>query len=372
MPATDQQIARVVDAYAASQTSLITNLVQLLLGLWLPFRWWGRPDMVNALAAVSATYVDVATDRARRNARAYALQLAEMADVPVTGMPPVSPVYPRSGTSVLEVYKRPARQVEHEIRSAVAESLGVEKATPEQLRRALLEGPVLERLDIEQIVTDRIESLVETDIMSAARDEEQDVLDAAPAEVIGWRRILRPERSKTGPCGLCVVAADRFYTRGDLLALHGGCKCTRMWITKDSDPGLRLNRDELDRIYAAAGSMYAEDLKRTVVEVNEHGELGPILRQRGHKFVSVDEVNARTTRKTFTPYSRPTKAEDVRQWNGMVDASERSIEILRDAKSRGTNLVDMLGDGKVIAVRDIDAAIEYHRGLISRAASRAA
>lgn len=372
MPATDQQINRVVDAYAASQASLITNLIQLLLGIWLPFRWWGRPDMVNALAAVSSVYVDLATDRARQNARAYAVQMLDMVDVEVRGLPPVAPTYARSGTSVLEVYKRPAHQVQHLIRAAVAESLGIEKPTPADINRALRTGPVIDLPDIEKVVANRIETLVEADIMTAARDEQQQVLDAAPEDVIGYRRILRPELSKTGPCGLCVVAADKFYTREDLLELHDRCKCTVAAITKTLDPGLRLNRAELDRLYAAAGSNYAEDLKRITVEVNEHGELGPILRHRGHKFVSVDEVNARTTRHTYTPYERPTRAADATNWTAMAAASERSIEILRDAKSRGTNLIDMLGDGNLTSVRDIDKAIEWHRSLIARAASRAA
>ncbi len=99
--------------------------------------------------------------------------------------------------------------------------------------------------------------------------------------VVATRRILHPERTKSGPCGLCVVAADRLYTVAELQPLHDGCECTTAPVTevdgKVNDPGLSLNRADLDRLYEAAGGTGRDLLARTRVRVDEHGELGPVL-----------------------------------------------------------------------------------------------
>lgn len=358
MAATDEQITRVVDAYAASQASIITNLVRLLLALWIPFRWWGRPDMVNALAAASAAYADVGVEQSRRLARAYMIQVLEAVDAAPVDLPPFQPIYPRSGTPAVEVYKRPARQVEHAIREAA--------------RKAAENGTEPDPVEIAEIITERIEPIVDADLRAAARDEKHDVLQAAPAKVIGFRRVLHPELSENGPCGLCVVASDQWYTREDMLELHANCKCEVLPITADDDPGVRVNKADLKRIYAAAGSTYMEDLKRVGVKVTEHGELGPLLRWDGQHFKDVAEVNVQSQRTKFTPYDKPTKASDSINWEAQKATSERSIRILEDARRNGTNLIDILGNGDLIPVRDIDTAIEWHRSLIARAASRAA
>ncbi|TPF92880.1 hypothetical protein BW14_06865 [Bifidobacterium sp. UTBIF-68] len=95
-----------------------------------------------------------------------------------------------------------------------------------------------------------------------------------------YRRIIHPELSKTGTCGLCVVAANNVYGTADLLPMHNLCKCTVMPITASHDPGLRLNREDLDRIYKkAGGTTNASGLKSVRVEVVNHSEIGPILTQ---------------------------------------------------------------------------------------------
>lgn len=122
----------------------------------------------------------------------------------------------------------------------------------------------------------RVAALAHTDITLAIREQERaSLIDMR--DVTGWRRILRPELSESGPCGLCVVAADRVYSTQDLRPIHGRCVCTVLPIVGDMDPGLTLNGDDLDRIYAAAGSNKGRDLKKIRVALAEHGELGPVL-----------------------------------------------------------------------------------------------
>jgi len=105
--------------------------------------------------------------------------------------------------------------------------------------------------------------------------------------------------AKTGSCGLCIVASDRIYGRGDLMPLHGRCHCLVAPIVGDVDPGRELNGDDLSALYkgaAVAGrqsSTDGRDLKKVRVQVNEHGELGPVLVRQGASFVSPDEAKQR-------------------------------------------------------------------------------
>ena len=94
-----------------------------------------------------------------------------------------------------------------------------------------------------------------------------------------YRRVIHPELSKTGTCGLCAVAATNVFSTADLLPMHNNCKCTVAPITANNDPGLKLNREDLDAIYRKAGSTSAADLKSVRVIMESHSEIGPILTQ---------------------------------------------------------------------------------------------
>lgn len=96
-------------------------------------------------------------------------------------------------------------------------------------------------------------------------------------KVIGYRRVIHPEMSKGGVCGMCVVAADRKYKVGDLKAIHLECKCTVMEIFKDFDPGQQLNGKDLDALYGAAGGNTRDLLKRVRYTLVDHEELGVVL-----------------------------------------------------------------------------------------------
>ncbi len=363
MASDDVKYAHLVDTYAKQQATLVEALLRALLALWLPFTWWGRPDMVNAAAAASAVHVDAATRRARRLARAFMIRQLELMDAAPDAYPLIEDTYERGGSAIVEVYKRPARQLEYKIREDMKQlelESGTKTAWPERVTDEQWKE-----------FTDRMATIVEDDLAATARDEAQKILWAAP-KVIGYRRVIHPEFSKTGTCGLCVVASSRFYTKAELMPLHGNCKCTISPITSTQDLGTRLNREDLDKIYREAGSNYAEDLKKIGVTINEHGELGPILTRKGNHFRDVADVNRSTKRKKYTPYKKMAVVDQARMWTAMQETSERSIRILEAAKRAGTNLVDMTGTGRFVNVRDIDKAIEWHQSLIARAISNLA
>lgn len=140
----------------------------------------------------------------------------------------------------------------------------------------------------------RIAAVAETDITLAVREQVRaNLIDAR--DVQGYRRILRPELSESGPCGLCVVAADRLYKVQDLKPIHDRCCCEVLPIVGDLDPGIDLNREDLDRIYATAGSTGGSKrergaLKKIRVAIAENGELGPVLVNADHHHRGPREV----------------------------------------------------------------------------------
>lgn len=142
----------------------------------------------------------------------------------------------------------------------------------------------------------RISAAAHTDVTLAVRAQYLKTLNQGrTVRADGWRRILRPELSQSGPCGLCVVAADRIYSRGDLLPIHDRCVCEVLPILGDLDPGLLLNDDDLARLYRAAGSTGGSKreggaLKKIRVALTEHGELGPVLTRADQHFRGMQQV----------------------------------------------------------------------------------
>lgn len=121
----------------------------------------------------------------------------------------------------------------------------------------------------------RVQAVAQTDVTLAVRKQYQESMSAHGA--IGFRRILHPELSETGPCALCVVAADRTYRTEDLLPIHSYCVCETLPIYEGADPGLHLNGDDLRALYEAAGGNTRQTLRKVTVALAEHAELGPIL-----------------------------------------------------------------------------------------------
>jgi hypothetical protein len=108
-------------------------------------------------------------------------------------------------------------------------------------------------------------------------------LDLPGPRIIGYRRIIHPEMSRTGVCGLCIAASDRIYHIENLLPIHGRCQCTVAPVTADRDPADDLNKVDLAQLYQLAGGVGGASttagpaLKRVRYQVDEHGELGPVL-----------------------------------------------------------------------------------------------
>lgn len=129
----------------------------------------------------------------------------------------------------------------------------------------------------------RIDVLVDDNLMLAQRLAQQEVLaeavdlDTPSARITGYRRVIHPELSRSGVCGMCIAAADRVYHVGTLMPIHKNCKCTIAPVTTDHDPADTLNTADLKTLYKHAGGTSVAHLKRTRYQIDDHGELGPVL-----------------------------------------------------------------------------------------------
>jgi hypothetical protein len=167
----------------------------------------------------------------------------------------------------------------------------------EQMRYHVIARGLAEQAAVEQAL-DRVEAVAWTDVTLAVREQARHTLSSM--DVDGYRRILRPELTETGPCGLCVVAATRIYHKRDLKPLHDRCVCEVLPVIGDMDPGLFLNQEDLDRIYRAAGGTggdviirgkrHSGRLKNIRVAFAEHGELGPVLVDADQRYRGPREV----------------------------------------------------------------------------------
>lgn len=284
------ELASLILKQAAMAGQLTTQTIQMLLKLWSPFREWYDEDLVISRAARSATTVEVAQSNARRRERAYmkfvykemGLTFPEasaidekLEDMQIKIRGGVD-VYPRLGVSPLDVWMRPAEQYRYQISKNLRDNDALIKAL------------------------ERVEIMGHTDLSLARREEMRAIYTATP-KIEGYRRVIHPELSQDGAsCGLCVVASNRVYKTGQLLPIHDKCNCGTLPITRDQDPGRELNEEDLQRLYEEAGSNNAGDLLKTKVFYDEHGEMGPILRNtaiKGHD----GSVERRLKREKMTP-----------------------------------------------------------------------
>lgn len=257
-----------LDQHTAARDGLDQRTVLAILALYAGLNFYDRlavEEAAKAAADTSNTAAILAAGlMAQYLATVTSTTVGEDLPTPAILLPPL-----RNGADMRLVYQRPVKMFRRQ----------VAKGTPpaEAYRQAMHMATVM----------------TETNNTLAMRQASQIALSqlASEANVTGFRRVLRPELSKTGSCGLCIAASDQVYSRAQLMPLHANCNCDVLPIVGAAggtgDPGNSLNNLDLGSLYAAAGdSTDGRDLKRIRFEVNEHGELGPVLTVEGHAFTS--------------------------------------------------------------------------------------
>ncbi|WP_165611120.1 ADP-ribosyltransferase [Mycolicibacterium conceptionense] len=283
------------------------------------------PKQVEAFTIQAAQLMESAqTAVARMAAAGQAQQLAAMG-IPVDAVPS-NPVDVRGATAVV---RKGMLIVERQsISVGYGEDSNVRLSKKDMTALGVLARPgMVYRFAKSQGASDevaaalaagRIDDLVDNNLMLAQRIAEQEsIVQAVDLDtgktrngiiVIGYRRIIHPELSRTGTCGMCIAASDRIYTVGKLLPIHDKCKCTIAAVTEDYDPADDLNTVDLAQLYKDAGGTSVAHLKRTRYQVDQHGELGPTL-------VPKSKYKPRTTKSkvraggTALPDDQPAQAE---------------------------------------------------------------
>lgn len=263
---TDTEFVAWVDQFAAASEDLKQRTADLMRQAWAGFDQWYDTAAVTALAKQMAD-LSVAAQQTQSG-------LAGQYVAAVTAAALLSPSMP-TPTGVFQV-----------IRNSVPLTL-VHTRPAEAYKRAVATGSTHEEALV--VAGIRAAGLAFTDLTLQERASEVATLEGLG--VTGYRRIIHPELSKTGTCGLCIAASDRIYSIGELMPIHPPeCKCTVAPIIGGIDPGRSLNDEDLARLYDEAGSNKAADLRRTRYQVNEHGEFGPVITRAGDAFRGPDRV----------------------------------------------------------------------------------
>lgn len=262
----EAEVAVWVGAYAAQADALKDSTAAAAEAAWVGFEQWYNPVLLAAMAKEMSELSTAAQDTMSGLASEFTSQvIATIAATVVIPQPRTPRVPIRNGVDMRLVHHRPAEAYKKAI------------ATGSTHAEALVKAGL------------RAKGLAFTDLSLQARGAQQAVL--ARAGITTFRRVIRPELSKTGTCGMCIVAADRIYNTGDLMPIHPpSCNCVVMPIIGDNDPGRSLNREDLGQLYEDAGSNKADDLRRTRYTVNQHGEFGPTLTKSGDNFRGPDKV----------------------------------------------------------------------------------
>lgn len=364
-------VAALIAAYDGQRAGISDRLVQVVTALWRYFLLTGGASvrarqgavLAEALTATQGAsapggvqagvlYDNELLDalgrqmaEASRTAQVQAFGLSAQFERQVSLLlggpagPVVTPeVIGRRGVDPVEVYQRPAGDF--------------------RFLRSLDEDARLTVLEAVDRAEARLVRLAEDDVMLAARDGAAAGVVAVKAKL--YRRVIRPELSRSGSCGLCIAAADRFYKREDLLPIHGRCNCVVLPIINGIDPGRSMNKEDLEKLYRAAGtaagkksSTAGADLKRVRVQVNEHGEMGPVLVRQGQKFVDADEAaERRSARRGRSNTRAEAPAAMSPEWlRGQVAQFEERLAVLEARSAAGENVAD---------------PIKYHREQIAR------
>ena len=199
-----------------------------------------------------------------------------------------------------------------------------------------------------QAALHRLDALIEDNLMLAQRLAESEVINAAAeiddSPVVAMRRIIHPELSRSGSCGLCIAASDRLYTVRELLPIHANCKCTSAPVTMRHDPADALNKVDLGKLYQDTGGTSAAHLKRTRYQIDQHGELGPTL------------VPAKAYKPTSTTGEKSTSTAVITEPETAEEVARRHLPILE------ANLAKLRADG----LAESTSQVRYHKAQIGR------
>ncbi len=137
----------------------------------------------------------------------------------------------------------------------------------------------------------RIYNIARTD-MQLAKTQTGLFVRGGNSNIVGYARVL----SGSENCGLCYVASTQRYNVKDLLPIHPGCDCGEMPIYGNRDPGQVIDEANLEATHEAVAKRFgasarnARDIDYRLITIEQHGEIGPLLTVKGHKFTGPSDI----------------------------------------------------------------------------------
>lgn len=268
MAVTDRQLAEAslwLDQHIAATQEIKQKAAAAAQATWLSFDAWYSAVAVAAVAREMAGLSHASQNLIVGAAQSYIANIVAILTGTTVALPTTTADLPpvRNGAPLELVHSRP----DERYKKGVATGM-----TPAQAQAlAVYRAGDLQVQDM---------SLVERE----AQQYQMRLLG-----ITQFRRVVRPELSKTGACGMCIVASDRIYNSATLMPMHDRCKCIPMPIIGALDPGNSLNGRDIGSFYTG-NSTQADELKKARYQVNEHGEYGPVLTSYGHHFRGRDQV----------------------------------------------------------------------------------
>lgn len=262
------------DAAILASGAAVTNLSRTAQGM-LSSLWLGLPDYRDPQAFVprAVQIVNAAIDHASRVTAIGLQRNAAANNVDLNVPDPMG--YPRTGVDAETVYTRPFSDVYY----------ALSKGTP--IDQAVQQADAT------------LQTRVATDIQLAKTKTARSMLSSS-RKVIGYQRV--PEGTHT--CGLCLVAATKFYKKSDLMPIHPNCDCDVDPVYAGTPhPGGILNLPMLQSVHAAVADAFGADspsarevpgllasnstpqqrnpvMYRDLLIQHEHGEIGPVIAVR--------------------------------------------------------------------------------------------
>lgn len=247
------RVVRLADAHARQRSRIQSKVIRIILQLLrgMVGGSWYSDQAVAQFAADAAAAVQEAQLQVAGVTTEYLTAVLEEMGLDALARNPSLPAQLRAVEPSVE-WSRPAEQYRYAISTGASDA------------------------DARKAAQTRAEALLDGDLTLGMQRATVVLLREFP-QVTGYRRIIHPELSQSGTCGLCAVAAEQVYTVDRLLPVHGGCQCGVLPVTAEWDPGSPLNEEDLKRLYRGAGGTAGDKLKRTRFQVVEHSELGPRL-----------------------------------------------------------------------------------------------
>jgi hypothetical protein len=348
------QLGRLSDAYDNVLASQSLKAVRDAWGMWstlTPSDWWN--DGVTQGFASNLAYRDIVRTQAlRRFGQSTGTQTLKLLGSGKVDPVDLSWAPTRANTDPWKVALKPVEQYRHmAMQSPDVKPLTFPKPTEADWKL------VNSWLDSAQ---NRLETVTDADAVRAGEDGMRSTYKRAG--VTYYRRVIHPELSKTGTCGLCAVAATQVYKISSPKPMHDRCHCTVMPILGDHDPGAYLNNLDLNKLYRKAGGTDAEGLYKLRVQVTQHGELGPVLNEHGHTARDTGyKADSPTQKFNQAHYKQPDRDTARMELESMLERSERLVKIMRMVDESGQSDRLVLDDDElnIRPSKSLKTAIRY-------------